>query len=137
HLGGPEALNTHGFTQIAIERTACYGPCPVYVAVVTAGGKVSYWGDKHVPQNGRRTGTVYDIGFARLARLAHELEIDKLNDSYSVAVTDNQTVYVSLIRNGKKKTIRHYAPAMSGPRRLFAFENEVDRVIERAQWDQQ
>jgi hypothetical protein len=129
-----ELSNTFGFTEIAIERTACYGRCPVYVAVVKENGAASYWGESDAPRLGLHSGMVYPSGFSYLARLANDLGINELKDSYSIAVTDNPTVYVALTRKGRRKIIKHYAPSMSGPPRLMAFENEVDRVLARAEW---
>jgi hypothetical protein len=124
-----------GFTEIAIERTACYGRCPVDVAVLRDDGRVAYWGESNVPYRGERRGSIYPAEFAYLARLAQDLRIAELGDLYTVAVTDSPTVYVALTRAGRRKIILHHAPADSGPPRLRAFENELERVIAQARWD--
>lgn len=129
-----ELSNNFGFTEIAIERTACFGRCPVYVASITKDGSLSYRGESDTPRVGQHSGTIYGSGFNYLAGLADELGIYGLEDSYSVPVTDNPTVYVALTRNGKKKIIHHYAPRLSGPLRLNLFEQEIDRAIEAAEW---
>jgi hypothetical protein len=128
-----EQANTFGVTQIAIERTVCYGSCPAYVAVLEKDGRTSYWGGPHAPRQGQRSGVIHS-GFAYLARLANELRLSELNDNYAAPVTDNPTVYVAITQHGRKKIIRHYAPWMSGPAKLLAFEQEIDRVLERAEW---
>jgi hypothetical protein len=133
-VGLEELSNTHGVTQIVIERTACYGRCPVYSAVIESDGRISYAGGPDAPRRGRHSGMVYPSGFTYLARLANELGIHESDDNYSIAVTDNPTVYLGITRQGRKKIIRHYAPSMSGPARLMAFENEVDRVVASAEW---
>jgi hypothetical protein len=129
-----ERANTYGVSQIAIERTACYGRCPVYVAVISPDGRTSYVGGADAPRLGRHSGMLNPTGFAYLARLVNELEILELSDNYTVPVTDNPTVYLAITRHGKRKLIRHYAPWISGPARLAAFENEVDRVLASAEW---
>jgi len=136
--GGRQSVGesqTFGFTEIALERTMCFGACPVYVAVVRADGRVAYWGDSDVKHHGERHGRIDTSAFAYLARLANELGIDQLKDRYRVPVTDQPSVYVGLTRRGRRKIISHYAPEYSGPARLQAFEHEIDRVIAQTEWD--
>jgi len=137
--GGRQSIDesqTFGFTEIAIERTMCFGSCPVYVAVLRADGRIAYRGDSDVKHQGERRGTIDASAFTYLARLANELGIDQLKDQYRAPVTDQPSVYVGITRRGRRKIISHYAPDFfSGPARLRAFENEIDRVIEHAEWE--
>lgn len=126
--------NTFGFTEIAFERSACFGRCPVYTVLIKADGSLSYVGRANTKRQGVHAGTIYPSGFAYLAQLANDLGIEALKDRYAAGVTDNPTSYIALTRGGKKKLIMHYAPSLSGPPRLFAFENEIERVLERAEW---
>jgi hypothetical protein len=135
-LVDPETLpGSFGFTEIAIERTPCFGHCPVFVASIREDGRMSYWGESDALRDGRHFGTVHAFGFAYLAGLANDLGIDELDDEYSIAITDQDSVYLALTRHGRRKLIAHYAPLRCGPPRLTAFENEIDHVLEQAKWD--
>jgi hypothetical protein len=41
-------------TIISLQRTSCYGPCPVYTVKIDARGSVTYEGEKFVRVVGRR-----------------------------------------------------------------------------------
>src|SRR4051794_5202341 len=43
---------------ITLERTACFGGCPVYTLSITPGGQVQYDGKAHVRKVAGATGTV-------------------------------------------------------------------------------
>ena len=58
----------------------------------------------------------------------------ELSDNYDGLVTDNPTVYTSVVRDGVRKTIRHYAAERTGPPRLEAFEQMVDALQARVDW---
>ncbi|HEX6765464.1 MAG TPA: DUF6438 domain-containing protein [Polyangiaceae bacterium] len=122
-------------TEIALERTACYGNCPIYTVRLHSDGSVDYIGVAFAEQAGRHRGTIPESWFRSLAALALDIGYFELEDSYSCQVTDNPTVYSSVTRNGQRKIIRHYAPGMTGPPRLRAFEEAIDTFVDYVTWD--
>ena len=141
HVGAPaaperETNNTKtGISEIALERTVCYGTCPDYSVTLTAEGKVTYHGWTYVDRLGAHTGRLDPESFAELARLTLDMGFFDMEGDYSVGWTDHPTVYLSVVRNGTRKTIRHYAPSMSGPPRLAALEHFVDLHVKSVKWD--
>jgi hypothetical protein len=123
-------------TEIALERSACYGDCPIYSVELHADGTVDYIGVAHVERSGRHRGTIPESWFRSLAELALDIGYFELESSYSCQVTDSPTVYSSATRNGRRKIIRHYAPGMTGPARLRAFEEAVDHFVDYVTWDE-
>ena len=121
-------------TEIALQRTACFGACPSYWARLHADGSVEMFGGALVPHLGLHHGALPSGLFQRLAGLALELGFFGLDDSYSCPVTDNPTAYISVARGSSKRVIRHYAPAMTGPHRLRLLEETVDQYLEYVEW---
>ena len=69
-----------------------------------------------------------------LARLAEDLRWFDMADGYSCAVSDQPTVYTSIVRAGVRKTIRDYAPGTSGPPRLALFEETIASYADFVDW---
>jgi Domain of unknown function (DUF6438) len=121
-------------SELAIERTPCYGLCSTYTLRLYADGTVSFDGQANVKHVGHRDGHIDPRRFARLALLAVDIGYFDLGDDYDCLVTDNPTVYTSIVRDGVRKTIRHYAPDVTGPPRLRAFEQILDEVEVEVAW---
>jgi hypothetical protein len=56
-----------------------------------------------------------------------------LADAYTIAVTDNPTVYTTVVMNGQRKIISNYANA--GPKTLWAIEELIDHLLDKATWN--
>lgn len=126
HHFGDESPD-HGISEISIERTPCYGLCPTYTLTLKSDGSVVYVGQANVERLGRHTGRIDRESFDYLASLALDVGFfDELENFYGCAVTDQETVYTSMVRNGERKTIKHYAPDLSGPVRLHWLESTID-----------
>jgi len=123
-----------GVTEIALERTPCYGFCETYSLRVAADGSVEYYGQANVRRVGHHRGKLDPQWFRELAVLALDIGFFEMADEYDCLVTDNPSVYVSVTRNGVKKTIRHYAVSHAGPPRLRAFEDVVDQYAAHIEW---
>ena len=123
-----------GITEIAIERTPCYGFCPTYTLWLRADGSVEYQGQANVPRVGHHRGRLEPQWFQELALLALDIGLFDMAEEYACLVTDNPSVYVSVTRNGVRKTIRHYAVFHAGPPRLRVFEDVVDQYSAHIEW---
>jgi hypothetical protein len=126
--------NDTGVTEIAIERTSCYGFCPTYTLRLFSDGRVEYTGQASVRFVGTRNGKVDEYFFTQLARVAVGIGFFELQDRYTCAVTDNPTVYVAVVQNGRRKVIEHYAPEWNGPSALRLFEDAIDGVQRYVEW---
>lgn len=123
-----------GITEISLERTPCFGLCPTYTVKLRSDGSAEYYGQANVERVGSHTGTLDPEFFQRLSLVALDIEFFEMADAYDCLVTDNPTVYVSIVREGVRKTIRHYAPFHTGPPRLRLFEEHVDDHADRIEW---
>ena len=121
-------------TEIALERTSCFGTCPAYTVRLRADGSVDYDGGAYVERAGKRHGRLPESGFQGLAALALDIVFFDLDESYSCMVTDMPTVFISVTRAGKKKIVRHYGGTMTGPPRLSMFEDTIDTYTDSVEW---
>src|ERR1700730_2925658 len=117
--------------KISLERTACFGTCPVYTLTVYSDGKVEYEGKEHVKEKGARSSKIDEKLFLRLLEKADEIGFFKLNDRYEGRVTDLPTRITTVTKGDVSKTVRNY---YGGPKGLHDFEQLIDHVTNSAQW---
>lgn len=100
------------FDQIIYSSSGCYGSCPIIDVSISKDGAVLFQGEGCVNTLGFYSGNLdtntKDYIFNKFRR-ANPL---KLQDSYSVGHTDDQTLTTTFIQNGKiVKTIHDYGMA--------------------------
>ena len=122
-------------TEISLERTGCYGLCSTYTVTLRTSGEAEYVGQANVEKVGRYLGSVQAATVHLLARLADDIGLFSSIPTYvGCFVTDNPTVYISIVKGGVRLTMKHYAPDESGPARLYWFESAVDQIQEQIKW---
>jgi hypothetical protein len=62
-------------TEITLERTPCYGSCPIDKMVFRSDGTAEYTGTRFVKRTGRYTGRIARGEFDALARLVPREEV--------------------------------------------------------------
>jgi hypothetical protein len=126
-------------TKITLERTSCFGTCPVYTLTIHRSGEVEYEGKDQVRQKGSRTGRISTEDFERLVRKIEEINFFNLNDRYDgknpdgsgVTVTDLPTRKTSVTRGNRTKTVENY---FRGPKGLKELEDLIDELTKAADW---
>jgi hypothetical protein len=123
----------HGVTEVGLERSPCFGTCPVYTVLIKSDGTFRYKGVSNAQRQGDHTGKVSTYEFNQLAQFIKDSGYSELQDSYSRMVTDHPTVYTTVIIGGKRKVVSNYANA--GPTKLWAVEELIDKLLLEATWD--
>jgi hypothetical protein len=126
-------------TTITLERTPCFGACPVYKLTVHRSGQVEYEGKDHVRQKGSRTGRISTEDFDKLAKKIGEINFFSLQDRYDgknpdgsgVTVTDLPTRKTSVTWGNRNKTVENY---FRGPKGLKELEDLIDELTKSADW---
>jgi hypothetical protein len=126
-------------TKIILERTPCFGACPVYRLTIHRSRKVEFEGKAHVWELGRQTGKVSAEGFGRLLSKIEEIKFFSLKDRYDgknadgsgVTVTDLPTRRTSVTRGKVTKTVENY---FGGPKGLKELEDLIDEVTNSTEW---
>jgi hypothetical protein len=122
----------HEITEIGVERTACFGPCPVYTLIIKSDGSFRFAGDAF-ERKGKYTGKVRLWRLARLLQYVREIDYFALDERYEVEATDQDTVFTTVLKGDQRKTISNYGNA--GPIRLWALQELIDRLLVDAEWD--
>jgi Domain of unknown function (DUF6438) len=127
--------------KITLERTDCFGGCPVYKLTIIADGTVVFEGRRFVKQEGAPIKS--SVSRERLKQLIAEFDRVKffsLEDDYSEirlsCPTDQPSAITSIRINGKSKTINHYLGCLEPkvPKGLTELENKIDEIVNTAQW---
>lgn len=116
----------------SLERTPCYGKCPVYKVNIYQSGYATLEAIRNV---GEKSG-MYDAGFSKeemkmLKDKAEEVKYFDMENEYDSPVTDLPSVITSLNADGKKKKIRN---RHHGPPELKKFEKFADELINGKEW---
>lgn len=117
-------------SEITLERSSCFGPCPVYKLTLRRDGTATYEGRQFVERKGTYSGTFY--GFERLAQLIESRGYFNLKDNYTINATDLSGTVTSVVRTGRRKTITNYGDA--GPVELWGIEAAIDGVVANTKW---
>ncbi len=126
---------------ITLERTACFGGCPVYRIWVSADGKVGYEGRSHVRRIGTAAG---EVPPERVRVLVSELEragYFSFSNRYTSAEpacgrysTDSPSAITSVRFEGRSKRIEHDYGCGNAPGALVVLEQRIDEVLNSARW---
>jgi hypothetical protein len=138
--GVPQTRTLPDDLTITLERTSCFGECPVYQVTIDARGNVTYTGRKFVRVEGRQTARVAVARVAAILDTADKIGFFDLRDRYvtvrnpdgsETIVTDLPTTFVSITRAGVTKRVEDYYGA---PHSLHDLELLIEDVAQTARW---
>lgn len=119
-------------TQIApqmlatIQRTACYGQCPIYKATFMDNGEVLYVGKMFVDNIGTYKGLLSAEDVLEIKKNIAEYDYFGLDSLYPTPITDFPSCITEVNLNGeRKKVINRRTP----PANLKAFEKFLDSLL--------
>ena len=113
-----------------LERTGCYGECPVYRLTVSSDGTVVYVGTRWVKILGRQQYKISEAQLAELDAAFDRVNFMQLRDFDRVENTDEDWAHLSLTRAGRTKRVRHYHGDVTAPPGLSVLEDEFDRIVD-------
>jgi hypothetical protein len=124
--------------SISIEKSSCYGHCPVYRFTMYSNGEYVWQGRAHVSVVGIRRGWMGARKFAKAMQLLIDSGYLDFKDSYQsgaeceVITTDNPTVVIVVADPVHPKTITHYRGCSGFARQevLTELEDNLDAVFE-------
>lgn len=106
---------------IYFKTDLCFGTCPVFSIDMNSNGRSIYVGGKFNEDEGTFKGTVSTKMRRPFFDLINYLNLDKIQNSYSVNWTDSPTCWLTIrFKNGTEKTIKDYGELGTfGLRRLY------------------
>ena len=113
--------------SISLERTACYGTCPVYKVIIFADGTVLYKGDRNVTHVGSYTGEIAkqeaQALFAKIANYSWEDYPDK----YPIDNYDFPQFNLEYSTGETSKLVKANTNAAA---ELIALSKHIDKLID-------
>ena len=138
HLGGFIEYNAYPLEHFGVESIrfaagGCYGTCPVFELRITGDGHVTYHAQAYNHQKGDFAGVIPPEEFERLKTLLAYLPLDRLDSSYTVNWTDDQTVWLEIHYNGRVKRISDYGAI--GSRGLSWVYGLLFSLRDKVEWE--
>lgn len=117
---------------IRLQRTACFGRCPIYTLSIYKGGYATYLGEKWVEREGSYQAIVSDELIQKILAKAKAINYFKLKDQYdNEYVTDLPSTITTIRADDQLKVV---ANRYEGPEKLNEFEKYIDETAESIQW---
>jgi uncharacterized protein DUF6438 len=130
-------------TLITLERTGCYGMCPIYKVSISADGAVVFEGNRFVKKVGSARSAISDEQIRELLVAFEKINYFELSDQYAKPedgckqwLTDHPSAITSITRNGKSKSVTHYygCRGVDVLKELEKLEQAIDEAVNSAQW---
>lgn len=129
------AQETDANVAITLERTACFGTCPIYTLTIYEDGTVVYNGERFVDVTGEQTAQIPPETVDLMVEALHEAGYFDWDEEYtSMTVTDLPYVITSVTRDGETHRINRYGGDDSAPLALPFLENWIDLMANSAMW---
>ena len=120
---------------LTLERTACFGSCPIYTVAIYDDGTVVYQGERFVDVTGEQTSQIDPATVQMAVEAFADAVYFEWDESYTAMyVTDLPSVISSVTRDGATHRIERYAGDSSAPLLLPFLENWIDILANTAQW---
>ena len=130
----PDLIASAGeISAIGIQRTMCFGPCPVYRMELHRSGQSVYTGERFVDMVGRHRARMDPDEFALLALAVAYLRFEEHQPHYARAVTCSPDAIVWVRRHGSTFTVSDYAGG--GPPSLLTIQILVDEAGRGLPWE--
>lgn len=115
----------------SIERTACFGKCPIYRATFHDNGEVTYIGRNFVEHVGTYTTLISEDDLKSIVQMAKDMNYFGLNDAYPTPIPDFPTCITTVNLEGRQKRILN---GENAPRDLIGFERHLDALLKDREW---
>jgi hypothetical protein len=141
--------------SLKMERSGCYGRCPIYDLTIQPNGKIIFEGKFWTKVKGTAEDKLTEEQLKQLTAEIEKANFFSLDNAYNYdskncpeIATDSPGVNLTIKLNGKEKTIDHYHGCSEKksanqnkdwaetvfPQQLFKLENKIDEIIETKRW---
>ena len=116
---------------ISMEKTSCYGHCPVYTINIYNNGLIKLEGKENIDKIGSFRSKITGKQLDKLTELFISSDFFNFEDSYTSLVKDLPTTFIYFSKNNKNKRIKDYDEA---PQSLKKLEEEIVLMLENLKW---
>ena len=110
---------------ISLQRTACFGTCPIYKIEIFSDGSGIYTGTRFVENIGATKFSLSETQLNLILTQAKAIGFINMKEEYSEPISDLPTTFIQI----KDKKIRDYTGA---PKTLKNLENLIDQLYQKA-----
>jgi hypothetical protein len=110
---------------ISLQRTACFGTCPIYKIEIFSDGSGIYTGTRFVENIGITEFSLSKTQLNLILTQAEAIGFTNMKGEYSEPISDLPTTFIQI----KDKKIRDYTGA---PKTLKNLENLIDQMYQKA-----
>ena len=110
---------------ISLQRTACFGTCPIYKIEIFSDGSGIYTGTRFVKNIGVAKFSLSETQMNLILTQAEAIGFTNMKEEYSEPISDLPTTFIQI----KDKRIRDYTGA---PKTLKNLENLIDQLYQKA-----
>jgi hypothetical protein len=129
------AAPAHPPILASLERTACFGTCPIYKVTVHTDGTVEYQGKRFVKVVGQQVAKLSPEQVKALRTAFAQAKYFELKGTFDCyQMTDLPWAISSYRDGGKERTIRHYFGCRGVPEALKTLERRVDEIVGTERW---
>lgn len=114
-----------------IEKSACYGPCPVYKSEIFLSGKMTFQGTSNTKLKGHYCANISKKDLSRLLAAFNNDTYFSFKDAYLSRVKDLPTTITGINYKEKHKKIQDYDKA---PTELKALEKMFETLVDTTSW---
>ncbi len=130
-----KAIDDSSGAVVVLERTICYGTCPIYKITIFGDGRVQYIGERFVRIAGTRSAKISKEKVNQLIDVFQKAGYFLMKDSYTMRdMTDLPSAIISITVSGKTKTVTHYHGDTGAPKVLNELENRIDQTVDSQKW---
>ena len=122
---GPKTITDEDLL-IELNRTPCYGFCPVYTVKIDKSGKGLFEGVENVDKIGRFSFSLSQDELIKLENAFLQVDFYQLKNINYGQVSDLPTTYITYNKDGKRKKIMDYYGA---PEELRNLENSIETLV--------
>ncbi|MEP7264196.1 MAG: DUF6438 domain-containing protein [Bacteroidota bacterium] len=117
----------------AIERSPCFGRCPVFKATIYNNGKAVYIGRTSVSKLGMFTASVTADQLKSLSQKATELRLDTLQNQYvNEHLADFPSHQIKILTGNILKSV--YVMDTDPPSSIIEFEKTLEELLDQLTW---
>lgn len=115
---------------LSMQRTPCFGACPVYLVEVLGDGTLRFRGERHVAVTEPVELKLEPATVKQLFARVDGTDFAGWKDFTNVNASDAPTVVLTY----KGHTVRHYRGDDAAPAELTKLEDDVDAILGTARW---
>ena len=110
---------------ISLQRTACFGTCPIYKIEIFSDGSGIYTGTRFVQNIGITKFSLSETQLNLILTQAEAIGFTNMQEEYSEPISDLPTTFIQI----EDKKIKDYTGA---PKTLKNLENLIDQMYQKA-----